>query len=53
MNKKVIYTSVFGDNYFLHDPEVKLEGFDFICFTDNPYYKSDIWDIKLTTKIYQ
>ena len=52
MNKKVIYTSVFGDNYFLHDPEVKLEGFDFICFTDNPYYKSDIWDIKLTTKIY-
>ena len=52
MNKKVIYTSVFGDNYFLHDPEVKLEGFDFICFTDNPSYKSDVWDIKLTTKIY-
>ncbi len=52
MNKKVIYTSIFGDNYYLHDPEVKLEGYDFICFTDNPKYKSDIWEVKLLPKMY-
>ena len=43
MNKRIINTSIYGDNYFLHDPEVKMEGYDFICFTDNPKYKSDIW----------
>ena len=52
MNKKVIYTSVFGSEYYLHDPEVKMEDWDFICFTDNPDYKSDIWDVVLTPKIY-
>ena len=52
MNKRVIYTSIYGDNYFLHDPEVKMEGYDFICFTDNPKYKSDIWQMRYTPKIY-
>ena len=36
MNKKVIYTSVFGcseeNNYHLHEPDVKLKGYDFVCF---------------------
>ena len=49
MNKKVVYTSVFGyteeNNYYLHDPDVKLDGYDFVCFTDNPNFKSDIWVI--------
>ena len=36
MNKKVIYTSIFGSEYYLHDPEVDMKGWDFICFTDNP-----------------
>ena len=52
MNKKVIYTSIFGDNYYLHDPEIKLEGYDFICFTDNPKYQSNIWKVKLVPKMY-
>ena len=52
MNKKVIYTSIFGDNYYLHDPEIKLKGYDFICFTDNPKYQSDIWQIRLIPKMY-
>ena len=52
MNKKVIYTSVFGSEYYLHDPEVEMKDWDFICFTDNPNYKSDVWDVVLTPKIY-
>ena len=36
MNKKVIYTSIFGSEYYLHEPSVKLNGWDYICFTDNP-----------------
>ena len=38
MNKKVIYTSIFGSEYYLHDPEVDMKGWDFVCFTDNPNY---------------
>ena len=52
MNKKVIYTSVFGSEYYLHNPEVEMKDWDFICFTDNPNYKSDVWDVVLTPKIY-
>jgi len=56
MNKKVIYTSVFGcseeDNYHLHSPEVSLEGWDFICFTDDTNFKSDIWEVRLVKPLY-
>jgi len=56
MNKKVIYTSVFGcteeNNYHLHMPDVPLDGWDFICFTDNPNFKSDLWDVKLVKPLY-
>ena len=52
MNKKVIYTSIFGSEYYLHDPIPKMEGWDFLCFTNNPNYKSDFWDVILTPKIY-
>ena len=56
MNKKVVYTSVFGyteeNNYYLHDPDVKLDGYDFVCFTDNPNFKSDIWDVRLVKPFY-
>ena len=51
-NKKVIYTSIFGSEYYLHDPDVDMKGWDFICFTDNPNYKSKYWKIILTPKIY-
>ena len=57
MNKKVIYTSVFGcteeNNYHLHEPDVPLAGWDFICFTDNPNFKSDLWDVKLVKPLYE
>ena len=52
MNKKVIYTSIFGSEYYLHEPSIKLNGWDYICFTDNPDYKSDTWDVRIIPKIY-
>jgi len=52
MNKKVIYTSIFGSEYYLHEPSVELKGWDYICFTDNPNYKSDTWDVRIISKIY-
>jgi hypothetical protein len=56
MNKKVIYTSVFGcseeNNYHLHNPDIELKGYDFVCFTDNPNFKSDVWDIRIVDKLY-
>jgi hypothetical protein len=52
MNKKVIYTAIFGDNYFLHDPIKISKEYDYICFTDSESYKSDVWDIKKVTPLY-
>ena len=56
MNNKVIYTSMFGfaDNtdYYLHTPECKMEGWDLVCFTDNPNIKSDAWEVRLVTRYY-
>lgn len=53
MNKRVIYTACFGqDNYYLHDPEVVSDGYDYICFTDNKGFSSDIWDVRLVTPTY-
>ena len=53
MNKKVIYTAIFGTEYYLHEPEVPIEGYDFICFTNDPNLKSDLWDIRQVTPIYK
>ena len=56
MNKKVIYTSVFGcseeNNYHLHEPNVKLEDYDFVCFTDNADFKSNVRDVRIAEKLY-
>ena len=52
MNNKVIYTSIFGKEYYLHDPEMELDGWDFVCFTDRTDFKSDVWTIKPSLKIY-
>ena len=52
-NKKVIYTAIFGTEYYLHEPEVPIEGYDFICFTNDPSLKSDLWDVRQVTPIYK
>ena len=46
-NKNVIYTAIFGDYEGLI-PQPKMAGFDYICFTDNKHFKSNIWDIRVT-----
>ena len=53
LNKKVIYTAIFGTEYYLHEPEVPIEGYDFICFTNDPSLKSDLWDVRQVTPIYK
>ena len=44
-NKIAIYTAFTGDYDTLKEPEVIDENCDYICFTDNPNLKSDIWKI--------
>lgn len=45
--KGVVYTAIFGDYEDLLDPKIINENLDYICFTDNPNLKSDVWNIKL------
>ena len=52
MDKKVIYTSIFGEDYYLHDPIEKLDDWDYICFTDRTDFDSKIWKIVPTLNIY-
>ena len=56
MNKKVIYTSTFPHKnnmeYFLFEPEVIPQGYDFVCFTNNTNFKSDVWDIRIVPSLY-
>lgn len=44
INKKVIYTAIFGDQCGLV-PQSKIEGFDFICFTDQPNLQANPWKV--------
>ena len=46
MNKKVIYTALFGDYDELKDPTY-FDGWDYVCFTDQENLDSDIWNIVL------
>ena len=41
-NKKVIYTAIFG-KYEGLVPQKKIDGYDFICFTDNPLLNAHPW----------
>ena len=41
----VIYTAFTGDYDSLKDPDFIDENCDYVCFTDNPNIKSDIWKI--------
>lgn len=42
---KIIYTAIFGDYEELKEPSIISEGWQYICFTDQPL-KSDIWEIR-------
>lgn len=47
LEKGVVYTAIFGDYEDLLDPKIINENLDYVCFTDNPNLKSDIWEIRL------
>ena len=51
MNKKVIYTTIFGGYDELTEPHFVPDGWDFICFTDTDL-KSKNWKIIKTTPFY-
>ena len=51
MNKKVIYTAIFGDYDTLKEPTIITEGWDYVCFT-NQDITSETWNvIKIDTKL--
>jgi len=43
----VIYTAIFGPYDDLKEPTVVTPGWDYVCFTDQPF-KSKVWEIKPT-----
>jgi hypothetical protein len=49
-NKNCLYTAIFGDYDYLHEPdELKRKlNWDYICFTDNKNLKSNFWRIVYT-----
>jgi len=54
--KKVVYTAVVGDYDTLKDWRNwegginKQDNWDYVCFTDNPDLKSELWDIRQIPK---
>ena len=46
MNKKVIYTAIFGGKDILQEPKLLPKGFDFVCFTDDRNVKSGVWSVR-------
>lgn len=45
--KVAVYTAITGCCDKLADPEYMTPEVDYICFTDNPHLRSDVWDIRL------
>lgn len=46
-SRVAVYTAIFNDYDVLIDPVVTESGVDYICFTDNPELKSDVWETKI------
>jgi hypothetical protein len=47
---KAVYTFIFGDYDSLKPPAVLTPGWDYICFTDDPTLRSDVWDVRLSAR---
>lgn len=45
MNKRLVYTVIFGDYDELREVRRKSEGVDYICVTDNESLKSNTWTV--------
>ncbi|WP_455816284.1 glycosyltransferase domain-containing protein [Pseudomonas cerasi] len=48
MNKRVVYTAIFGDYDDLLEPDHVDSSIDYICFTNNKNVKSSQWIVKYT-----
>lgn len=46
-----VYTSIFGGYDNIVDDQLKMDGVDYICYTDADI-KSDVWEIRKSTPIY-
>ncbi len=42
----IVYTAIFDSYDQLKTPKVITEGWEYICFTNNPDLKSDVWDVR-------
>jgi glycosyltransferase involved in cell wall biosynthesis len=42
----VVYTAIFGGYDELREPRERMPGVQYVCFTDNPWLKSKVWDIR-------
>src|SRR5215472_2364503 len=49
-NRKAAYTFIFGDYDDLKAPSIITPGWDYICFTDDPTLRSDVWDVRLSAR---
>ena len=48
--RKTVYTFIFGDYDDLKSPAVVTPGWDYICFTDDPALRSEVWDVRLSPR---
>lgn len=48
-NRLVVYTALFGDYDQLRDPKGNFDCVDFVCFTDQEYLVSKVWDVRLVS----
>ena len=46
-----VYTSIFGGYDNIIDDQLKMDGVDYICYTD-ANIKSDLWEVRKSTPIY-
>jgi len=48
--RKAVYTFIFGDYDDLKSPTIITPGWDYICFTDDPTLRSDVWEVRLSPR---
>jgi hypothetical protein len=48
--RKAVYTFIFGNYDDLKSPTIITPGWDYICFTDDATLRSDVWDVRLSTR---
>ena len=48
--RRVAYTFLFGDYDDLKRPGIITPEWDYVCFTDDPALRSDVWDVRLSPR---